>query len=154
MSISLSLPPVIERELRVAARRGTTYWDRVWAAATLGVIFLGVMSAQLAGAPIVVASLTTFRFMAAVTALAVCSRVVALAAEAFAKEKRLGTLGLLFLTPLSAVEVAFGKLASSSLLAFCGWRESGWRWRLLSRRPATQAARCCISSWRAPSSVC
>ena len=57
----MTLPPIIERELRVTARRGGTYWSRMGAAAMAGAIFLWVMGAQLTTSHPAAAGLFTFR---------------------------------------------------------------------------------------------
>jgi len=117
-TIPFSLPPIIERELRVAARRGATYWSRVGAGLSGIFIFFWVMTAQLAVMPAAVAGQITFRLLAGVAALTVLGSVLQLSSEAFAREKREDTLGLLFLTPLKPVDLVLGKLISTSLLAF------------------------------------
>jgi hypothetical protein len=115
---SLSLPPIIERELRLAARRARTYWDRVGAAAAGAVLFLTVMNGQLASTHPATAGQFTFTVLASAGALLMVFTVLQLAAGAFSREKREDTLGLLFLTPLRPAEVAAGKLLSTSLGAF------------------------------------
>ncbi len=111
--------PIVDRELRVAARRGGTYWMR-WAAALaalVGAIFIYVSTyregAKDAGLPLFVA-------------LAVLANVYAIlaglrtTADCLSQEKREGTLGLLFLTDLKGYDIVLGKLAATSLNAFYG----------------------------------
>src|SRR5580765_4838751 len=115
---SAELPPVVERELRVAARKGGTYWSRVGAALTAIVItgwwFAGPATLGLSPQ----AGRTAFRVLALLAALMIVTSVIRLTAEAFAREKREDTLGLLFLTPLKPRDLVLGKLVSSGLGAF------------------------------------
>lgn len=110
---------VVERELRVHARYASTYWIRLAAAATLavvigsilgsiaiatraGVSMLGVGTGMLG--EVLFQLLTQGGFWGAL--LLGCLT----ATDALAREQRDGTLGLLFLTPLSPLEVVLGKL--------------------------------------------
>lgn len=117
MTIPFHLPPIIERELRVAARRPGTYWSRTGAAASGLAIVWFVMFAQLKFTPTALVGQTTFRLLGWIAALTVVGSVVQLASEAFAREKREDTLGLLFLTPLRPIDLVLGKLVSTSLAA-------------------------------------
>lgn len=117
MTMPFHLPPIIERELRVAARRPGTYWSRTGAAASGLIIVWFVMFAQLKFTPTALVGQMTFRLLAWIAALTVVGSVVQLASEAFAREKREDTLGLLFLTPLRPVDLVLGKLVSTSLAA-------------------------------------
>jgi len=116
--MNFTWPPIIERELRLAARRGGTYWNRVGAATAAAVVFFWVMSVRLPNGTPLQAGLVTFRILIAVAAVNVLGGVLRMTAETFAREKRQDTLGLLFLTPLSPRELVLGKLISSSLVAF------------------------------------
>ncbi|HWN94294.1 MAG TPA: ABC transporter permease [Methylomirabilota bacterium] len=118
ITIPFDLPPIVERELRVAARRPVTYWSRVAAASSGMIIIWWVMTAQLALAPAVMAGRVTFRLLAGIAAATVFASVLQLSSEAFAREKREDTLGLLFLTPLQPIDLVVGKLVSTSLAAF------------------------------------
>lgn len=116
ISLPLVLPPVVDRELRLAARRASTYWSRVGAAST-GI----VIAALFFWNPVIMAGpagQTAFRVMAFVAAWTAAGTVVQLASGAFAREKREDTLGLLFLTPLRPIDIVTGKLVSTSLAAF------------------------------------
>ena len=117
-TISINLPPIVERELRVASRRNATYWSRVGAASTGLVIIWWVFTAQMAIAPAPAAGHLTFGLLAGVAAFAALGSVLQLSAEAFAREKREDTLGLLFLTPLRPFDLVLGKLVSTSLASF------------------------------------
>src|SRR5262245_42668133 len=111
------LPPIIERELRLVARRARTYWGRAGAAAAGIVLLLTVMNFQLGIAAPARAGQTTFRVLACVAGLMAVSTELQLAAAAFVREKREDTLGLLFLTPLKPRELLAGKLVAVSLEA-------------------------------------
>ncbi len=108
--------PVVERELRVLARSARVYWSRFFAAqiasglvAWFWFTFVGGSTAN-AGQQIFAAlSIVTFGYCLIVG--------IFLTADSISEEKRDGTLGLLFLTDLSGIDVAFGKLASNSLQA-------------------------------------
>jgi ABC-type transport system involved in multi-copper enzyme maturation permease subunit len=108
--------PIVERELRVAARRPMTFWLRIIAALvafgiasglfTLFVSIPGGMGAQ-PGGPLF-AVLTWM-------SLAVCLAAgLFFTSDALSEEKREGTLGFLFLTDLRGYDVVFGKLLATS----------------------------------------
>ena len=110
----MTVLPVVERELRVASRRGSTYWGRASAALTAVVVsswFLllqqGMHFGQLGKALFTTLSLLSFVFAAFAG--------VTYSADSVSAEKREGTLGLLFLTDLRGHDVTLGKLAASSL---------------------------------------
>ncbi len=111
--------PIVERELRVAARRRATYWSRLVMALVAIILGAGVLLANL-GAP--QSTLGNFVF----TALAVLALIYCLSsgrrstADCLSEEKREGTLGLLFLTDLNGYDVVLGKLVATSLNAFYG----------------------------------
>ena len=113
----MTLLPIVTRELRVAARRRSTYWQR--AGAAVGVILIGawlylVMESQ---SP---KRLSTYLF-GALTAGALFYALLSglrATADCLSSEKREGTLGLLFLTDLKGYDVILGKLAATSLNSF------------------------------------
>lgn len=111
--------PIVERELRVAARRRGTYWNRALSALiaiTIGgwlmVIYQNQSPHEL--------GLALFVSLAALTFLYCLLAGVRATADCLSEEKREGTLGLLFLTDLKGYDVVFGKLAASSLNAVYG----------------------------------
>ena len=113
------LLPIIDRELRVVARRPSTQWMRMAAAALALVIYLLFLatarkaSQQSLGSDI-------FGVMICMSfALAALSGVL-LTADTLSAEKRSGTLGLLFLTDLRGHDVVLGKLVVSSVHAVFG----------------------------------
>lgn len=111
--------PIVERELRVAARQRGTYWTR------LGAVVAGL--AVGAWIMLVLFRRNTLQLGAALFgSLAVVTFVYSLmigirtTADCLSEEKREGTLGLLFLTDLKGYDIVFGKLAATSVNAFYG----------------------------------
>jgi len=108
------LLPIVERELRVAARRGGTYWARFQAALAAlvptGLMLVGSMSfaspAQ-AGAQM-------FQILSFLAFIYAMLAAVRLTADCLSAEKREGTLGFLFLTDLKPRDIVFGKLTATS----------------------------------------
>lgn len=110
----MTLLPVVERELRVAARRRGAFWTR------FGVAAVGLLTAALIFAyavdrgaavdelgPVVFGVLTS-------AALVLCALAgVVTTADSLSEERREGTLGLLFLTDLRGYDIVLGKLAAT-----------------------------------------
>jgi ABC-type transport system involved in cytochrome c biogenesis permease component len=113
--------PIVDRELRVAARRRTTYLTRVVAAALVILIFGGLQLTQ-AFRPgmFFTAGQTQFFVLKWLGFLFACSAGVFLTSDSLSEEKREGTLGLLFLTDLRGYDVVLGKFISHSVQAFYG----------------------------------
>jgi ABC-type transport system involved in cytochrome c biogenesis permease component len=110
--------PVVERELRVAARRRGTYRGR-FVAGLIGsllaawILLTGRGMEKDAGADLfMVVSVVVFLYAAVAGTLVTC--------DCLSEEKREGTLGLLFLTDLKGHDVVLGKLAATSVNAFYG----------------------------------
>lgn len=106
--------PIVERELRVAARRGGTYWSRTLAAFLAVALGTYVFLVGRQGP----ASQLGFILFAAFAWLAFLSCIltgVRQTADCISEERREGTLGLLFLTDLKGYDVALGKLVASSV---------------------------------------
>lgn len=104
--------PIIEREMRIWSRRAATYYLRALVA---GGGMLGILSAtgERREQDQSIFMILACGFLGiAVTQLSGCF----LTADCVSSEKRDGTLGLLFLTPLRARDIVIGKLASHSLL--------------------------------------
>ena len=115
----MSFLPIVARELRVSARKPGTFWLRVSAA--LGAITLGSWwflirkdgtRAELA--------VPMFGLMTGSATLYCLLSGVWHTADCLSREKREGTLGLLFLTDLRGYDVVLGKLAATSLGAVYG----------------------------------
>ncbi len=109
--------PIVERELRVAARRRSAFWTRV-AAAAIAVVtgatqlwFSGDWTAAASLGRAIFETLVFFAF-----AFCLASGPV-FTADVLSEEKREGTLGLLFLTDLRAYDIVLGKLTAASVTA-------------------------------------
>src|SRR5205823_10885449 len=111
--------PVVDRELRVAARRPATYWTRlVFAIAGAGIVSLALLFAAAAQTGATGIGGWLFYFLSLLALGFSAFAGVFLTADCLSEEKRDGTLGLLFLTDLKGYDVVFGKLAATSLGAF------------------------------------
>lgn len=111
--------PILERELRVWARRRSTYWGRL-AVAAAGVL---VCATPLLWSGSFVAPGNTGRYAfdgLVSAAFLLCCMACLLTADAISGERREGTLGLLLLTRVKHVDLLLGKLASSGLAAVLG----------------------------------
>jgi hypothetical protein len=108
------LPPMVERELRVALlrRKARQQWmAAAWTAgATCMVLMLGLASSRSRGG-------TLFLLLFALGCAGVVSRGFGLTADLFSEERRNGTLGLLVLTGLSPLEIFLNKLLGAGMLA-------------------------------------
>src|SRR4051812_47559482 len=109
--------PVVERELRVTARSRKLYLGRAAAAfiSLLLVVWFLMMFAQ--GSNSAETALKIFWGLSSFSFLYCLVGGLFLTADSISEEKREGTLGLLFLTNLKGYDVAFGKLAATSLRA-------------------------------------
>jgi ABC-type transport system involved in multi-copper enzyme maturation permease subunit len=114
----MTVLPVIERELRSAARQPFTYYVRLLGVTAL--LFAGVLfglrrgfGSNLGGA--LFGSLHTTLF------LAIWVLVPLLTADCVSRERREGTLGLLFLTPLRAGDIVVAKGLAQGLRAISLW---------------------------------
>ena len=99
--------PVMHRELRAEARHAFNYWLRVLGASVLLAVFAVMMLDPRDHGPELGAKL----FGNLNTALFVAIWVLAplLTADCISRERREGTLGLLFLTPLTSRGIVIGK---------------------------------------------
>jgi ABC-type transport system involved in cytochrome c biogenesis permease component len=108
--------PVIDRELRMRARQGATYWSRCGVAAMAGII--GVQEMVLTPNSSSATAVGTAAFQAVswlgFLVAGLCSLVTA---DSLSRERREGTLGLLLLTELRTYDVILGKLCAASLTA-------------------------------------
>jgi hypothetical protein len=112
--------PIVERELRVASRKAGTYWAR--ATAALAAYGVALWTQQTFGSSVAPAQLgaRVFEMLSQLGFFACLLPGVFLTADCLSREKREGTLGLLFLTRLTSLDVVLGKLAATSLNAFFG----------------------------------
>ncbi|MDB6124489.1 MAG: hypothetical protein JWQ71_3482 [Pedosphaera sp.] len=111
--------PIVDRELRIAARRRGTYWTRL--AVALGAIVVGgciyiINSAM----PMEKVGQFIFLGLSGLCMLYCLAAGRQSTADCLSEEKREGTLGLLFLTDLKGYDIIFGKLAATSLNGFYG----------------------------------
>ncbi len=116
----MSFLPIVARELRVTARKRSTYWIRFASAAlALGIfgwtfLFIAQMGAgNMAGRMLFGGS------MGLAWLYAVLGGIFK-TADALSEEKRDGTLGLLFLTDLKGYDIVLGKIVASSVNWFFG----------------------------------
>ncbi len=115
----MTLLPIVDRELRVAARRAGTYWLRFWVA----LVMLGVWIVLLTNSRHTSSTQMGQHLLGALGMLTIGFSLFAgvfLTSDCLSEEIREGTLGLLFLTDLKAYDVVLGKLVANSLHAFFG----------------------------------
>ncbi len=112
--------PIVDRELRVSARRQKTYWIRLAAAlAALGICAWYSLTFGRLQAPVTLGK-SLFTSLS-ILAFGYCLLVGPfLTADSMSEEKRDGTLGLLFLTDLHSYDVVLGKWVASSLAGLYG----------------------------------
>jgi ABC-type transport system involved in multi-copper enzyme maturation permease subunit len=109
--------PVVERELRVAARQRTAYWTRVGGAAA-GLLLCGwIMLIPSFRSPQKL-GIVLFHTVAVATFFYSVLAGLLRTSDCLSEEKREGTLGLLFLTDLKGYDIVFGKLAATSVNGF------------------------------------
>ncbi len=111
--------PIVERELRVAARKRNTFWLRIIAALvalTIGGGFM-VLTMTLPFGMTQVGSVL-FGLLTWMSLAAALSAGLFFTSDCVSEEKREGTLGFLFLTDLRGYDVVLGKLLATSLRCF------------------------------------
>ncbi len=112
--------PIVGRELRIAARRPMAYWSRV-ATAGGAILLAGWMTVTLPDWISQTAQgLRVFQYLTWLALILALLAGTQTTATTISKERREGTLGLLFLTDLKGYDVVLGKLAASSLTAIYG----------------------------------
>lgn len=108
--------PIVDRELRVAARKRNTFWVRIIAALVALVIGAGFLTMshvlEFATAHIGGALFAVLTWMSLAAALAAG---LFFTSDCLSEEKREGTMGFLFLTDLRGYDVVLGKLLATSL---------------------------------------
>jgi ABC-type transport system involved in cytochrome c biogenesis permease component len=111
--------PIVERELRLKARRSQTYFNRCGLVVAFAVLSFGIITIDWSAGqnPMVIGEhlfwgLSGLGFAAALLAGPIIT------ADCLSEEKREGTLGLLFLTRLKGFDVVLGKLVATSLPIF------------------------------------
>ncbi|PYI83130.1 MAG: hypothetical protein DME26_15670 [Verrucomicrobia bacterium] len=113
--------PIVERELRVASRKRSTFWVRIAAALVALVIGSGFLVLTMVGSfgfgtPSLGKAL--FGALTWLSLAAALSAGLFFTSDCLSEEKREGTIGFLFLTDLRGYDVVFGKLLATSLRGF------------------------------------
>ena len=115
----MTVLPIVERELRAAARQWATYWVRLSIA--LAAIFVTVVIFVLTfGLPSAQTGRQIFEWLAGIMMVYCLACGRRSTADCLSVEKREGTLGLLFLTDLKGHDVVLGKLVATSVRGFYG----------------------------------
>lgn len=114
----MALLPVVERELRTAARRRRTYGLRWLAATGAAGICTWECWVLAGGQQTTTLGRSLFSLLAALGFAYALLIGPFLTADAISEERREGTLGLLFLTRLRSWHVVVGKWLASSLVGF------------------------------------
>ncbi len=111
----MNVAPVIVRELGAESRRPANYWLRVLAAGAL----IAAFATLVIGVEIGLESLgaTLFDLLHGTLVVAFWIIVPLMTADCISREKREGTIGLLFLTPLTVLDVIIGKTAIQAIRA-------------------------------------
>lgn len=116
----LSIWPVVQRELREGARRPVNHRLRLFSG-VVGTLLLGIIAVKLRDSGTrAVGGYLLVGLHSAVLGL-IFLTVTASSADCIARERREGTLGLLFLTPLSASGIVAGKALVEGLRAMTLW---------------------------------
>ncbi|HUL51339.1 MAG TPA: ABC transporter permease subunit [Candidatus Nitrosotalea sp.] len=117
----MTVLPIVERELRVAARRRATYRVRL-GAAMVGIVIFGwmMLTSFLNAARVADRGLVLFHYLFGFAFVYCLLAGARLTADCLSEEKRDDTLGLLFLTDLRGYDVVLGKLVATSLNSFYG----------------------------------
>jgi ABC-type transport system involved in multi-copper enzyme maturation permease subunit len=112
--------PVVQRELREGARRPVNHRLRFGSAA-VGTVLLWFLVGTLLNKPSAQLGGWLLGGLHTMVLGLILLIVPALTADCIAREKREGTLGLLFLTPLSAGDIVAGKALAQALRALTLW---------------------------------
>ncbi|MGA2748947.1 MAG: ABC transporter permease subunit [Verrucomicrobiota bacterium] len=118
----MTLLPIADRELRVAARAKATHrWRISFAVGAVGIAAaLGLISLASGGLLVSQLGVYTFGALKWIGFVFACAAGTFLTADCLSEEKREGTMGLLFLTDLRGHDVVLGKLLATSLRSFYG----------------------------------
>lgn len=111
--------PIVERELRVTARRRGTYWWRSGMALLVLLASAWILLLSRDQPPNEIGPILFYVLSGGALAVCIFSGTIA-TADCLSEEKREGTLGLLFLTDLKGYDVVLGKLVANSLGSFYG----------------------------------
>ena len=111
----MQIPPVIVRELREESRRPINARLRLLAA---GAVFITLLGQWATGAINEGEGSDLFCILNSVLCATIWLLVPFMTADCISRERREGTLGLLFLTPLSNTGIILGKVVSHALRAY------------------------------------
>ena len=117
----MSFLPIVERELRVAARKRSTFWVRIVAALVallIGMGFLVLSYMWSFGFTAVSLGKGLFATLTWLSLAAALGSGFFLTSDCLSEEKREGTIGFLFLTDLGGYDVVLGKLLATSVRGF------------------------------------
>lgn len=103
----MNVRPLIIRELRAEARRANTYWLRALAAGLMTALFVWSSWNYANAGPAL--GYRLFDDLSKGVLFSILIIISAITADSISREKREGTLGLLFLTPLTPRDVVIGK---------------------------------------------
>jgi hypothetical protein len=109
--------PIVERELRVAARKTSTFRMRAVVAALTSLVAVFVLLLNGSGSALGSGGVL-FNVLSRLAFFFCLWEGTRSAADCVSEEKREGTLGFLFLTDLRGYDVILGKLAAISIKAF------------------------------------
>ena len=113
----MTLLPIVARELRVRSRGSSAYWTRLAGgvlALAVGGILITTNELGAGGS----AGRNLFYILAWLAFFFCLFEGARAASDSLSQEKREGTMGLLFLTDLSGLDVVLGKMAAISLNLF------------------------------------
>lgn len=113
--------PVVQRELRESARRPFNHWLRVLSAAAGMGLFWIMLSFLAVGLPEAAVGARLFASLHALLLTLICCIAPTMTADCIAREKREGTLPLLFLTGLTPAGIVIGKSLVQGFRTFILW---------------------------------
>ena len=112
--------PMLVRELRVESRHAINYWTRALGAGAAALLFL-ILSNERGFGTSADFGLHLFADLNTLVLAGIVVLVPGLTADCLSREKREGTLGLLFLTSLSAREIVLAKSLAHALRGTSVW---------------------------------
>ncbi len=111
--------PIIERELRTAAKRPMTYYFRCITAGIAIIVTLGLLFGTFIGAmPTASLGRTVLVWLGVIGYLYAALEGALITCDCLTEEKREGTIGLLFLTHLHGYDIVLSKMVARSWHAF------------------------------------
>lgn len=114
--------PIVRREMGVAARRGDYFRIRYLAGGIMGLAsFAAIFWCSYVWRWSTSPGLALFWFTSAIGVLAAFGAGLFLTVDTLSRERREGTLGLLFLTELRGLDIALGKFSAAASAALSGF---------------------------------